>query len=110
MATTMPSRSATAAVRAERMAQRRRFAELGHGPSLRAAVVMVSAPPPWATTWSVFGMLAALPDVGHHVAFDAMLACRLPNSRDLGGLDPRERRELCLWLEARAAGHHGDGG
>jgi len=91
-----------------RRAQRRRFCELGAVGALRAAAVIVSAPPEWARPWSIFSMLISIPGIGHDKAYQALGAAQIPASRVLGQLNERQRHDLCLWLEKRAASWRGD--
>lgn len=90
--------------RQRRTAQRRRFCELGPVRALRVGVVIVNAPPIWARSWSVFSMLISIPGIGHHKAYQALSGAQIPVNRALGQLNERQRHDLCLWLEKRAAG------
>lgn len=118
MSTLAPERSAQAraqvaratAIRSRRADQRARFCELGAQRALRAAVVIASDPPPWAYGWKVFRLLIAIPGIGHYRAYRAMNACHIPDSRVVGALTDRQRHDLCLWLEKRAAAWRGTGG
>lgn len=118
MSTLAPDRRAQASaqiaratqIRARRAEQRRRFCELGAQRALRGAVVIASDPPAWARGWKVFSLLMAIPGIGHYRAYRAMNACHIPDNRVVGALDPRQRHDLCLWLEKRAAAWRGTGG
>lgn len=93
-----------------RKAQRRRFCELGPVRALRAGVVIVNAPPAWARSWSVFSMLISIPGIAHHKAYQALSTAQVPVNRALGQLNERQRHDLCLWLEKRAASWRRTGG
>lgn len=92
------------AIRSRRSEQRRRFVALGPPEALRAAVVIVSHPEEWARGWMVFSLLTAIPAIGHSKAYRAMNASHIPDSLALGQMNARQRHDLCLWLEKRAAG------
>lgn len=95
------------AIRQRRREQRQRFVELGPPAALRAAVVIVSHPEGWARSWMVFSLLVAIPGIGHAKAYRAMNASHIPDSLVLGQMNERQRHDLCLWLEKRAAGWRG---
>lgn len=95
-------------IRSRRCAQRRRFVELGPPAALRGAVVIVSHPEEWARSWKVFGLLVAVPGIGHAKAYRALKASHIPDSLVLGQMNPRQRHDLCLWLEKRAAAWRGE--
>lgn len=92
------------AIRSRRREQRQRFVALGPPAALRAAVVIVSHPEEWARSWKVFSLLVAIPAIGPSKAYRAMNASHIPDSLVLGQMNARQRHDLCLWLEKRAAG------
>lgn len=94
-------------IRHARADQRRRFCQLGAKGACRVAAAIVSHPAPWARGWKVMRLLIAIPGIGHYRAHRAMLACHITENRVIGALDDRQRHDLCLWLENRAAAWRG---
>lgn len=91
------------AVRRERASWKLHVRNRPRPDALRMAVILVHYPPPWAMTWRAHDLLTALPRVGERNATRALMVCDIRDTRVLGSLTDRQRKELCLWLELRAS-------
>lgn len=59
-------------------------------------------PDDWADTMKVFDLLIAVPKIGRVKVNKTLVAARISPSKTVGGLSPRQRRELVGLLGKRA--------
>lgn len=61
-----------------------------------SVVSVISSPPPYALTMTVFDLLKATPKIGKVKATRILADCRISPSKTLGGQTARQRTELIL--------------
>jgi hypothetical protein len=62
---------------------------------------IIAEPPEWAETMRIVDLLLAVPRWGRTTVGGALKCVEVAPGKHLGGLSPRQRRELLRWLHGR---------
>ena len=66
-----------------------------------SASSVLATPPDWVDTMKLMDLLMALPRVGSVASMRAFRLIEIGPMKTVGGISPRQRRELLRWLHGR---------
>jgi hypothetical protein len=84
-----------------RTARARLKKRIGPGSNGLTASQIIADPPEYTDTMKVYELLMAIPKWGRTKALNAMRGVDIATGKTVGGLSPRQRRELLAWLNGR---------